>query len=119
MSEMMSANPAERRAERRVRVRLPLRVQGVDRTGAKFAEHTTSEDLCRGGVAFSLVHEIDVDVELDLSMPLPRQGPRGETDFSTTGRVRHVKASGAGHVVGVQFIGPRFRHLFASESPQE
>lgn len=111
-----AANP--RRTDRRVRVRLPLEVHGIDRAGVKFQERTTSEDLCRGGAAFSLLHEIEVDVELELNIPLPHQGPRGETDFSTKGRVRHVTASGTGHVVGVQFTGPRFRYLFASESAQ-
>jgi hypothetical protein len=100
-----------------VRVRLPLEVIGVDRSGRKFSERTTSEDLCRGGVAFALDHELEVDVELELSIPLPRQGQRGETDFSTTGRVRHIRMSEAGRVVGVQFTGPRFRHLFISEAP--
>ena len=71
MNEAIPAAGADRRTERRVRVKLPLEVHGVDRSGAKFAERTTSEDLCRGGVAFLLEHEIEVDVELELSIPLP------------------------------------------------
>ncbi len=74
MSEAAPASPAKRRAERRVRVHLPVEVHGVDRTGARFQERTTSEDVCRNGVAFLLVHELEVDVQLELSIPLPRRG---------------------------------------------
>ena len=38
-----------KRRERRVRVRLPVAVRGVDRSGARFDEHTVSENVCRGG----------------------------------------------------------------------
>jgi hypothetical protein len=68
----------ERRSEKR-------RVHGVDRSGARFEERTTSEDVCRGGVAFTLAHEPDVGTELEVVIPLPRQGNRPENDFARAG----------------------------------
>ena len=75
-----------------------------------------SENLCRGGVAFSLLHDIDLGVEIDVSIPLPRQRQREDSDFSTSGQVCHIRNGGSGRVIGVRFIGPRFHHLFVSES---
>ncbi len=119
MREQPTADSGPQRTERRVRVRLPIEVHGIDRTGVRFEERTMCENVCRGGAAFSLTHDIDLDVELDLSIPLPRQGRQAETDFSTRGRVCHIKIGGSSRVIGVKFIGPRFHHLFLSESPRE
>jgi hypothetical protein len=103
----------ERRTERRIRVRLPIRVTGTDRGGAKFDESTTSENICRGGLAFILSRELDLDVDVEIQIPEPR---RGQGPFATRGRVRHVETNEAGRVIGVQFTGPRYNHVFVSES---
>ena len=95
MREEPTADSGPQRTERRVR--LPIEVHGIDRTGVRFEERTMCQNVCRGGAAFSLTHDIDLDVELDLSIPLPRQG----------------------RVIGVKFIGPRSHHVFLSESPRE
>jgi hypothetical protein len=119
---MIATNTAvssqERRTERRIRVRLPIEVSGTDAAGARFDEHTTSEDLCRGGVAFILSREISVGVDVDVHIPLPRQGRRDGAGFVTRGRVRHIRRRETGRVVGIEFTGPRFPHVFHSESPQ-
>lgn len=112
-----SPNQAERRSERRLRVRLPVGVRGTDRTGTGFDEKTFSEDLCRGGMAFVLSRALEpgADVEIHLSLPAP-EGSGEQTDFATRGQVRHVKAIASGSVVGVVFVGPRLHRLFLSES---
>jgi len=107
-----------RRRERRVQVRLPVAVRGVDRSGVRFDEHTTSENLCRGGLAFVLSREIDVGVDLEISIPLPRQGGEEEGNFATQGRVRHIGTCADGRMIGVEFTGPHFYRLFLSESTQ-
>jgi hypothetical protein len=104
---------AERRAERRIRVRLPICVTGTDRGGAKFEERTTSENICRGGLAFVLSRELDLDVDVEIQIPEPR---KGQGPFATRGRVRHIETKEAGLVIGVQFTGPRYNHVFVSES---
>ena len=111
-----SVETVERRREKRVQVRLPVEIRGTDHNGARFEETTTSENLCRGGVAFTLSRELDLGAMLDISIPLPRGGKQGENDFATRGQVRHVSRSGNGLVFGVAFTGPRFHHMFVSEN---
>ncbi len=106
----------ERRREKRVQVRLPVEIRGKDRSGNPFDERTTSENLCRGGVAFTLSHELDLGAVLDINIPLPRAGQQDETDFATRGQVRHVYVGDTGRVFGVAFTGPRFHRMFLSES---
>jgi c-di-GMP-binding flagellar brake protein YcgR len=117
MSEM-SAQPGsvERRREKRVQVRLPVEIRGTDRSGKQFDERTTSENLCRGGVAFTLSRELDLGANLEINIPLPRAGQKGETDFATRGEVRHVYTTENGRIFGVAFTGPRFQRMFVSES---
>ncbi|HUI53300.1 MAG TPA: PilZ domain-containing protein [Terriglobales bacterium] len=110
---------ARKRSERRIAVRLPLRVRGRDARGFAFEEETASENLCRSGAAFRT--RFDVAIGADLEIRIPMQGPvarRGEQDFETQGRVVHIsEGPHAGErVVGVQFVGPRFQRMFRSES---
>jgi primosomal replication protein N len=114
-----STSASERRAERRIRVRLPVEVRGTDLAGARFEERTTSENVCRGGVAFSLSRSIAVGADLDIHIPLRHQAHHEENDFTTQGRVCHVEASESGRLIGVKFTGPRFSRVFVSESPTE
>ena len=117
MSETSAqASPVERRKEKRVQVHLPVEIRGTDRTGSRFDETTTSENLCRGGVAFTLSRELELGAMLDISIPLPRGGQQGETDFATRGQVRHVYLAGSSRIFGVAFTGPRFHRMFVSES---
>jgi hypothetical protein len=64
-----STSASERRAERRIRVRLPVEVRGTDLAGTRFEERTTSENVCRGGLAFSLSRSIAVGADLDIHIP--------------------------------------------------
>ncbi len=40
---------SKQRSERRISVRLPLKVRGRDSRGVTFEEETSSENLCRNG----------------------------------------------------------------------
>jgi hypothetical protein len=117
MSEMsVQATPVERRREKRVQVHLPVEIRGTDRNGARFDETTTSENLCRGGVAFTLSRELELGAMLDINIPLPRGSQQGESDFATRGQVRHVYSAGSSKIFGVAFTGPRFHRMFVSEA---
>ena len=110
---------ARQRSERRISVRLPLRVKGQDTRGFHFEEDTASENLCRSGAAFRT--RFDVAIGSSLQIRIPLQGPatrREESDFETQGRVVHVTQSQCEgeRVVGVQFVGPRFQRMFRPES---
>ncbi len=108
----------ERRRERRVTVHLPLKIRGTDRDGVSFEDATRTENVCRGGVAFATQRRVAMGTNLEISIPVPPRGSEPAGDFTTRGRVVHI-VSAAGNremVVGVEFTGPRFHHLFTSEA---
>jgi len=106
------------RSERRIAVRLPLKVRGRDRRGIVFEEETSSENLCRNGAAFLTRFDVAVGSDLEIRIPLSHYASRrSEADFATNGRVVHVAVRSEGeHMVGVHFTGPRFQRVFRSES---
>lgn len=118
-SESATQRALERRRERRIVVHLPMTVRGIDRDGVRFEELTTSQNLCRGGAAFATVHPLDPGADLEITIPLPKQGRQAENDFATRGRVVHVLAGSrkGESIVGVEFTGPRFHRVFVPESP--
>ena len=110
---------SKQRSERRISVRLPLRVRGRDSRGVVFEEETSSENLCRSGAAFVTRFDVALGSDLEIRIPLSHYASRRtESDFATQGRVVHVGSSDdAGErLVGVQFTGPRFQRVFRSES---
>ena len=107
------------RTERRIAVRLPLRVRGRDKRGVIFEEETSSENLCRSGAAFTTRFDVAVGSDLEIRIPFAQYASRrGEADFTTQGRVVHVHESqwDGEKLIGVQFTGPRFQRMFRSES---
>ena len=116
MSETAQPAAAERRKEKRVQVRLPVAIRGKDRSGTHFDERTTSENLCRGGVAFALSRDLELGANLEITIPLPHGGQKDEADFATRGEVRHVYLAGGSKIFGVAFTGPRFNRMFVSET---
>jgi hypothetical protein len=108
----------ERRRERRIPVHLPVLVRGTDSAGDHFEERTASENVCRGGVAFPTRHALELGARVEISIPVKVPGEDPAPEFSTQGRVVHVKVgrSAREQMIGVEFTGPRFHHLFVSES---
>jgi hypothetical protein len=110
---------SKQRSERRIAVRLPLKVRGRDSRGVFFEEETSSENLCRNGAAFMTRFDVAIGSDLEIRIPLSHYAwRRSEADFSTQGRVVHVGDSQheGERVIGVQFTGPRFQRVFRSES---
>ncbi len=117
MSEAGLPSP-QKRSDRRINVHLPMWVRGRDRDGVQFEESTSSENLCRSGAAFATRYELDLGADLEITIPLAKQGITRQSDFATRGRVVHVVPR-EGHptrIVGVQFTGPRFQRVFRPES---
>jgi hypothetical protein len=115
----ISQSIATKRSERRISVRLPLRVRGRDSRGFAFEEDTTSENLCRSGAAFRTRFDVAIGCNLEIRIPSTIQfSRRAEHEFETHGRVVHVgdAHTNGERVVGVQFTGPRFQRVFRSES---
>jgi PilZ domain len=110
---------SKQRSERRISVRLPLKVRGRDARGIIFEEETSSENLCRNGAAFMTRFDVALGSDLEIRIPPSRHTSRRveEKDFATSGRVVHVAEAQPGeHLIGVQFTGPRFQRVFRSES---
>ena len=116
---------SKQRSERRISVRLPLKVRGRDSRGVTFEEETSSENLCRNGAAFVTRFDVAIGSDLEIRIPFSRYTSRRsarleqtDKDFSTCGRVVHIAdAQQPGErLIGVQFTGPRFQRVFRSES---
>jgi len=115
----LSTTVSRQRSERRIAVRLPLKVRGRDARGFAFEEDTSSENLCRNGAAFVTRFDVAIGSDLEIRIPFSHYASRrNDADFSTQGRVVHVvdSESKGEKLVGVQFTGPRFQRVFRSES---
>jgi hypothetical protein len=98
----------ERRRQRRVPLKLPVRVQGRDANGAGWEEMSTCEDASVGGAALLVSHPVRPGQVLHLSVPLPRrfrQYDVNDSSYRTYGLVRHTRASVNALRVGVLFLG--------------
>jgi hypothetical protein len=119
---LSATSPAlERRRERRVPVHLPVVVRGTDRTGLSFEERTSSENVCRGGAAFVTRYALDLGSRLEIHITVLPTAASEDTEFSTQGRIVHMKPGADEHqsIVGVEFTGPRFHRIFVSEATSE
>jgi len=112
---------AERRRQRRVPLKLPVRVQGRDADGAGWEEMSTCEDASLGGVAMLVSHPVRPGQVLHLSVPLPqrfRQYDINDSSYRTYALVRHARPLASVLRVGVLFLGrhpPRGAEALPSE----
>src|SRR5580704_16985588 len=115
----LTESASKQRSERRIAVRLPLKVSGRDTRGVVFEEETSSENLCRSGAAFVTRFDVAIGCDLEIRIPFSNYASRRpESDFSTQGRVVHVvdAPTQGQRLVGVQFTGPRFQRVFRPEN---
>src|SRR5713101_730599 len=66
----VSTPVSQQRSERRIAVRLPLRVRGRDKRGVIFEEETSSENLCRNGAAFLIRFDVAIGSDLEIRIPI-------------------------------------------------
>jgi hypothetical protein len=105
---MQGQPEAERRRQRRVPLKLPVRVQGRDADGAGWEEMSTCEDASMGGVALLVAHPVRPGQVLHLSVPLPsrfRQYDVNDSSYRTYALVRHTRPAAETLRVGVLFLG--------------
>jgi len=98
----------ERRRQRRVPMKLPVRVHGRDADGASWEEMSTSEDASLGGAALLVTHPVRPGQVLHLSVPLPqhfRQYDINDSSYRTYALVRHARPAASALRVGVLFLG--------------
>jgi hypothetical protein len=119
MSMMQPAQSGvERRVERRITVKLPVSIRGVDPGGVRFEEATRTENVCRGGLAITIRHSVTPGTILEISIPVPPRAGQLAGAFDTRGRVVHVKPveEQKENVVGIELTGPRFNRVFIPET---
>jgi hypothetical protein len=75
-------------------------------------------NLCRGGAAFSTRFAVDLGMKIEINIPASPSASEPDAEFSTHGRIVHLKPGGTDRemIVGVEFTGPRFHRMFVSES---
>jgi hypothetical protein len=108
----------ERRLERRITVKLPVSIRGVDPGGMRFEEATRTENVCRGGLAIMIRHTVAPGTILEISIPVPPRAGQPAGAFDTRGRVVHVKRAEEQkeNVIGIELTGPRFNRVFILET---
>src|SRR5437867_13390473 len=111
MVPLASTTVSKQRSERRISVRLPLKVRGRDAHGFAFEEDTSSENLCRNVAPFVTRFDVAIGSDLEIRIPLSQYGARraqlepaggpangtclagarmNETAFATQARVVHA-----------------------------
>lgn len=113
---------AERRRQRRVPMKIPVRVQGRESDGKTWEEMSSCEDASPGGVGFLLKRSVVLGQVLHLSLPLPqrfRQYDLTDSTYRIYTLVRNVRPGPGGGVrIGVIFLGknpPRGAHALPGE----
>src|SRR2546430_5359391 len=76
MVPLASTTVSKQRSERRISVRLPLKVRGRDAHGFAFEEDTSSENLCRNGAAFVTRFDVAIGSDLEIRISLSQYGSR-------------------------------------------
>ena len=120
----------DRRADPRMELTLPVRVQGHDPKGAPWEEMATTDDASFGGASFTTKHPLEVHQALLLSLPLPkafRHYDLSEQSYRVYALVRNVTPGKSGVRVGVLFLGrnppkgyeknPGGRYLLSTDPP--
>lgn len=105
---MQGQPETERRRQRRVPLKVPVRVRGRDADGAGWEEMSTCEDASIGGVALLVAHPVRPGQVLHLSVPLPsrfRQYDINDSSYRTYALVRHARPLASSARVGVLFLG--------------
>src|SRR5882672_8257053 len=75
---------SKQRSERRISVRLPLKVRGRDSRGVTFEEETSSENLCRNGAAFVTRFDVAIGSDLEIRIPFSRYTSRRSARLEQT-----------------------------------
>jgi hypothetical protein len=120
MTSAENSSVLNMRVERRVEVHLPVEIRGKDNAGKPFAETSRTENVSRRGAALIVFAEIGEGADVEIRIPLPpgQGAAEAEKEFSTVGRVVHVRSAtpGAARMIGIQFTGRSFQRIFVPES---
>jgi hypothetical protein len=106
---MTQGSGADRRKQRRLPMKFPVRIQGRASDGTTWEEMSSCEDASPGGVGLTLNRPVVLGQVLHLSMPLPqrfRQYDLTDPSYRVYTLVRNVRpVPGGGVRVGLVFLG--------------
>ena len=117
-----SETPAgsERRARRRLKTAIPIRVRGVDAQGTEFEVSAETVEVSRRGLSF--LTEIELKTPATVTVVIPGRGPRhageGPTDFFSTAAVLSVLKEADSYRVILRFIGATLT-TYSAETPSQ
>ena len=117
-----SERPAgsERRAQRRLKTAIPIRVRGVDAQGTEFEVSTETVEVSRRGLSF--LTELELKTPGTVTVVIPGRGPRhageGPTDFFSTAAVLSVLKEADSYRVILRFIGATLT-TYSAETPSQ
>jgi len=103
-SEIPAGN--ERRAQRRVKTAIPIRVRGVDAKGMEFEVSTETVEISRRGLSFLTDRELKTPATL--TVVIPGRGPytgAGPIDFFSTAAVVRILKEAESYRLSLRFIG--------------
>ena len=97
----------ERRAQRRVKIALPIRVHGVDAQGTEFEDLTQTVEVSRRGLSF-LTHR-QLEPPATVTVVIPGHGPYhmgvGPVDFLSTAAVVRSLKEAESYRLSLRFFG--------------
>jgi hypothetical protein len=97
----------ERRAQRRLKTAIPIRVRGVDARGTEFEDSAETVEVSRRGLSFLTKRELKPPATVTVVIPGrgPRQPGGRPTDFFARAAVMRVLKEAEAYRVSLRFIG--------------
>jgi hypothetical protein len=98
---------SERRAQRRLKTAIPIRVRGVDAQGTEFEDSTETVEVSRRGLSFLTARELKTPTTV--TVLIPGRGPyhtgSGPIDFFSTAAVVRILKEAELYRLSLRFIG--------------
>lgn len=89
----------ERRTEKRLRLRLPVKIKGTDADGRAFTEESLIKDLSSGGASFNMKNRLNINTRIRMIID------PGKASLAIRASVLRISPGMTGAEVGVVFSG--------------
>jgi len=109
-------NGIERRAQRRVKAAIPIRIRGIDAQGTEFEDLVETLEVSRRGLSF-LTHR-QLELPATVTVVIPGRGPyhMGHgTDFLSTAAVIRCLKEAESYRLSLRFLGATL-NMYSAET---
>ena len=107
----------ERRAQRRVKAAIPIRIRGIDAQGTEFEDSAQTVEVSRRGLSF-LTHR-QLEPPATVTVVIPGRGPSrmggGPVDFFSTAAVIRSLRQADSYRLSLRFLGATL-NTYSSET---